>query len=1106
MSVTQYTNSNLGLVAEWTQRHEGSFLCLVPNRSEAEALLVNLRSLHGNSVAMLPDWDIKPGEQSHPGESLQKQRLSALNALGRGELMGLVAPVRALGTPVLSPEALPEVEFDAGDSPGPMELARRLGDLGFTRRPLAEKPGEFALRGDLLDLFPESLPHPLRISFFGDEIESISYFHPNTQHQVEDTPETPVRLTQQSEFSLNSNEIDTLQQSLQKTGLQESAGQLEYDQSPEEIPNWFGRWPRETTWLENLLDEAAVSLYDPERTAEEVEHWDELVGALEPPASETYRSLSSVLSSLLETRGTVFSVHPQSVPSLPEMTVEEYGEPLDVSPSASIDARPISDFISTVEDTTTSTQKIFIHCGEDGFRERLEEHIEEAFGSVSHHNDTQLRLEESPWRGSYRVNGRARISLDDFFNRTISRGRVGPNIGRTEYLESFEDLSPGDLVVHEEYGIGRFRGLERVSTEKQTRDCIMIEYDGVDRVYLPPDQIAYVQKYIADSGYSPGLSSLTDGHWEKIKEGVEEEIQELAEELLDLYSSRAESETEGFPPDDLEQKQFEATFPHRETPDQQEAIRNVKQDMMDNRPMNRLICGDSGFGKTEVALRAAFKAVSDGRQVAMLVPTTVLARQHFNTFEERFSLFPYRVESLTRFRSTEEEREILDGLARGEVDVVIGTHRLLSGDVDFDELGLLIIDEEQRFGVQQKEELKFYREQVDVLTLSATPIPRTLYMSLSGIQDISQINTPPEDRHPVEINVSTFDHRRASEAVKRELDRGGQAFWISNRVKTIREETAKVREWLPEAEVEYAHGQMSKQELRDTMDRFYRGEIDVLVCTTIIEAGLDCPEANTMVIRNAHKFGLAQLYQLRGRIGRSHKQARAYLFHPEEKRLTEDAEARLETIKKCSELGAGFRVAMRDMEIRGAGQILGKDQHGNIRSVGFPLYCKLLQRSIRKLREDFEVPNPLPRLDLPGEHYIPEDYIPVEEQIIRQYQHLAECRELREVDQLEEQWRETFGPLPEPTKNLLRRHRFKIIADREDWQDIQYRDNRLNFQFKNGVPDRVHEASEEVDAVVETRMDRYKIRGLTEAKLHRWLALVTEEQMEKMTSQEKMSH
>ncbi len=1089
-----YTDVNLGLIADWTADRAAPLLFLVPDRRVAERLCVNLRTLHGESAALLPGWNVNPGGGELPAERVQRRRIRVLNRIRDARTGHLVVPVRGLGAPLLDPDSLPRLHLSVGDAPGPGSVASALDQLGFERRGLVEEHGDFSLRGDILDLFPEGEDHPVRISFFGDEIESLERFHPNTQQQVERLERNHLELSLQSEFALGPGDRKRLRERLVREGLEEVAERLEYEDRPNAMADWLTLWPRPLTHVENLLDDPEVLLIHPSRCWERVEAWDDTYDQFEQGSlvRRTYRRLEDPLRALAgrESDAVLFSTHERQTPLGPGEARPLSGEPLDLSPASMEEGSPIDEFLEHIDRLDGTVRRLHVHCGEEGFRDRLAELLEERSVRRTNEEKTDLDLQSTAWHGSFRRTDRARLSLDNFFNRTVSRGRIGQNRGRTEYLESFEDLKPGDLVVHEHFGIGRFHGLKRVSTHDQTRDCLYIEYRDDDALMLPPDQVAWVQKYVADSGFNPPLSSLSSGDWERVRAGVQEDVNELAEELLDLYTAREDNQTEPFPEDTLEQTQFEASFSHRETPDQQEAIEAVKEDLQSPRPMNRLICGDSGFGKTEVALRAAFKVASAGKQVAMLVPTTVLCRQHYETFRQRFSVFPYRVESLSRFRTPAETERILGELQEGKIDVVVGTHRLLSGDVRFDDLGLLVIDEEQRFGVEQKESLKFYRRDVDVLTLSATPIPRTLYMALSGVQEISMINTPPEDRIPVDIDVSPFDPGTARRAVRTEVDRGGQVFWVSNRVRTLDEVAEYVRALVPGVSVGMAHGQMARDTLRETMNRFYRGEIDVLVCTTIIESGLDCPNVNTMILQRAHRLGLAQLYQLRGRVGRSNERARAHLFYPEGADLTRDAEARLETIKRCSELGSGFRVAMRDLEIRGAGNLLGQQQHGNIRAVGFPLYCRMLQRAIRQLREEFEVPKPFPKLKFPGEHYLPRDYIPDEKGIIRQYQALASCRSQEAVDELKRQWRDTFGPIPDPARAVLRRHRFKIMADQHGWEDFRYDRERLNLRFTDSPPEELIEAARAVGAEPSVRSDRLLVHHLPPARLREWVQRV----------------
>lgn len=1090
MGSTTYTNANLGLFAEYILESDPPILIVVPTRSTAETLYVNLQSELRNRVGLLPDWDVQPDDGELPGEAIQDQRISCLTRIKNEEIDYLVTPVRALGHPVLSPESIPELTLDVGPSDGPRTVAHQLTSLGFTRTDLVEEPGDYSVRGDLLDFFPETSEYPVRVSFFDTEIESIEYFHPSTHHQADDTPELPFLLSLQSEFALAPDDRSELRERLYESGHDEIGDELEYSKTPGELIFWYGDWPRRTVFPESLFNFSSKLFYKPSDSWDIIQEWDD--NRLEVERStETFRELAPTSEQILSDV-TSFSRHFQETPLSGDEKEPINGQPMDISTAPGPDPSPIADFMEYVDDLLGEVEDLYVHCGEEGFRERMNELLEDELQETIEESRTDIHLLETPWHGSYRRSDHARLSLDDFFNRTISRGRIGPSRGKTEYLESFEDLSPGDLVVHENFGIGRFHGLKRVSTENQTRDCLLIEYSNEEKLYLPPDQIAWVQKYVADSGFTPSLSSLGNDQWQRIKEDVQEEVSELAEELLDLYTIREETDTVPYPSDDLEQTQFEASFPYRETPDQKEAIEATKNDLESSKPMDRLVCGDSGFGKTEVALRAAFKVASSGRQVAMLVPTTVLTRQHYETFNQRFSVFPYRVKMLSRFQSDTEAQEMIDDLESGDIDIIVGTHSLLSERLEFDDLGLLIIDEEQRFGVEQKETLKLYQKDVDVLTLSATPIPRTLYMTLSGVQNISRINTPPEDRVPINVEVSDFDDDMAQKAIHRELNRGGQVFWVHNRVKDIDREAQTVRSLAPDATVEVAHGQMNKSDLRNTMDRFYDGEIDILVCTTIIESGLDCPTVNTMIIRESQMFGLAQLYQLRGRVGRSHLQAYAYLFYPRKESLTDDAEARLETIKQCSELGSGYQVAMRDMEIRGAGNILGKKQHGNIRAVGFPFYCRLLQREIRKLREEFEVPSPYPKLKLPGEHYIPEDYIPDEEHRIRQYQELASCREIEEVDDLKARWRETFGELPEPASEVVRRHKFKILADENHWSDFRFQDNRLSMHFRDEPPQVLIDYARKADANPTVRSNRLLVNRLNGERVSEWIRFITQ--------------
>jgi transcription-repair coupling factor (superfamily II helicase) len=626
-------------------------------------------------------------------------------------------------------------------------------------------------------------------------------------------------------------------------------------------------------------------------------------------------------------------------------------------------------------------------------------------------------------------------------------------------------LKPGDYVVHIEHGIAVYEGLLRRTVDDVEREYLHLRYAAGDRIYVPVDQVDRVTRYIGAGESAPTLTRLGTQDWERTKRKVRQAVQDLADDLLKIYAARQLASGHPFPPDNEWQRELEASFPYVETDDQLRALEEIKADMERAQPMDRLICGDVGFGKTEVALRAAFKAVQDGRQVAVLVPTTVLAQQHLDTFSRRMGAFPVRVEMLSRFRSAREQEAILAALKRGQIDILIGTHRLLSKDVQFKDLGLVIVDEEQRFGVRHKERLKQIRSEVDTLTLTATPIPRTLHMALAGIRDMSVINTPPEDRVPIKTYVLPYDDTLVREAVLRELDRGGQVFYLHNRVQSIYAVADALRNLVPEARIGVAHGQLQEHQLEQAMLKFFNSEFDVLVCTTIIESGLDVPNANTIIIADATDYGLAQLYQLRGRVGRSANRAYAYLFFKPARRMTEEAKQRLDAIQEATDLGAGFRIAMRDLEIRGAGNLLGAEQSGHIAAVGFDLYSRLLEQAVGKLkkarhegREDgarnlLEYPraepapappralhpqsavvnekvlvSPLVTLDLPLTAFLPADYIADDVVRLSVYQRLSDATTPGQIREMRQELQDRFGPPPEPAQHLLTWMQFRVLA------------------------------------------------------------------------------
>ena len=635
-------------------------------------------------------------------------------------------------------------------------------------------------------------------------------------------------------------------------------------------------------------------------------------------------------------------------------------------------------------------------------------------------------------------------------------------IGGEDPEASYTDLRPGDYVVHVDHGIGRLTGLVSRSVDNNEREYLCIEYADEAQLYVPVHQVDRLTRYVGADNRTPTLSRLGSSEWKSVKSHVKEAVQEVAEDLLDLYARRSVVQGYSFGTDTPWQQELEASFPYIETEDQMRVLAEVKRDMENHRPMDRLICGDVGYGKTEVALRAAFKAINDGRQVAILVPTTVLAQQHYHTFQERLAAFPVEVDMLSRFRSPQQQKDILERLSEGKIDIIIGTHRLLSADVLFKDMGLLIIDEEQRFGVTHKEALKKLRAEVDVLTLTATPIPRTLYMALSGVRDISTINTPPEERLPIITHIGPYSPQMVRQAILRELERGGQVFFVHNRVQTINAMYHHLQQIVPEARITVAHGQMAEHELSQRMEQFSNGDVDILLSTSIIESGLDIPNANTLIVDRADTFGLAQLYQLRGRVGRGAQRAYAYFFRHKRKSPTEDGRQRLETIAENTQLGAGFSIAMRDLEIRGSGDILGTRQHGNIAAVGFYLYTRLLTEAVKRLRSEQGLPasETLARLqaelstanvELPLPASIPADYAGDKVVRLGLYRRIADLRSQVEIDTFQEELADRFGPLPEPLLHLLYQTRLKLLADKAGLASITSEGTQIVLRYPEGM-------------------------------------------------------
>jgi transcription-repair coupling factor (superfamily II helicase) len=986
-------------------------------------------------------------EQAAWGTATRRERLQALTGLARYHLPFaekpdkppiIVTSARSLMTRTLPRrdylKACKRLSVEQTIQPEP--LLRSWAGIGYQRVDTVLEPGQFSHRGGLLDIWPPVEPYPARLDFFGDEIETIRRFDPASQRTVEKLESlliTPAREFLNPDLSDLSDQVDQLDQPDQ---LSEFHIPLLHD-AP-------------ATLLDYLPQKALILIDDISLVASVVNEVEE-------------QALKLRQESIHE--GTLSEDFP-----VPYLTWSELEDIIQIRLWLEL-----GHSTSVVDDLSPVTSDLAACFSQDErFGGRLKTFMEYLGALVEENEQVLIVSRQSP-----RLNELWRESREDvlendpaFIEASLSEGfvltdsdsllsthlitdseifgweRPQPRLRQRQVAEApeslYADLLEGDYVVHIDHGVGRFNGLVQRQLEGHEREFLAVEYQDDAILYVPVHQADRLTRYVGPDGGMPSVDSLGGQGWHESKSRVKEAVQKVAEELLDLYARRQVVQGYSFAMDSAWQKELEDSFPYVETEDQARAIADIKMDMERPRPMDRLLCGDVGYGKTEVALRAAFKAVMDGKQVAMLVPTTVLAQQHYETFCQRLAAFPVKVEMLSRFRTHREQTDILLGLALGEVDIVIGTHRLISSDVEFKDLGLVIIDEEQRFGVTHKEHLKKLRTEVDVLTLTATPIPRTLYMALTGVRDISNLNTPPEERLPIITHVGPYSSKLVRQAILRELERGGQIFFVHNRVYTIDAMLAHLESLVPEARVGVGHGQMPEGQLASVMHQFTAGEIDILLSTSIIESGLDIPNANTLIVDRADTFGLAQLYQLRGRVGRGAMRAYAYFFRHRKLPPTVEGQQRLEVIAENSQLGAGYSIAMRDLEIRGAGDLLGTRQHGYIAAVGFHLYTRLLADSVRRIRagaggqvavsaspfDALNLPLAMPvNVDLPLAVGIPAEYIPDQDLRLRLYRRIADLRDESEIDAIASEFNDRFGAPPEMVQNLLYQMRVKLRAE-----------------------------------------------------------------------------
>ena len=993
-------------------------LVVTPGPREASRLARGAAAFLGEDrVALFPAWEALPGEGISPGPEVAARRAEAArrarDAARTGGPFVLVAPVVAALQPLV-PEigAEPPLSLQPGTTLAPDGLADRLVALGFVRADLVTHRGEFAVRGGIVDLFPGTAARPVRLEFWGDEVERIREFSPATQTSI-GSGAGPIEVEAVRELLPTDRVRDRARAAIpghkgrMRDALERLSEGMFFEGMEGAAPLVFEDMPV----LDDLLGPQAWVVSAPaRRTADRARSAvDEAAGVAEATAWE----------------GPPFLVQPEGAfgdRQRVELTEFAEGNDLEITGWGALAGKP-SDVARAAADLAAMGYRVAASAEGRGSLERVLEVLDRA---GMPRPPEALRVVSGMVEGF--VFGPGRVALvgeDDLFGRR-RMAHAAPRLAGRSAAALAAELTPGDYAVHRVHGVGRFLGMTRRAVAGSERDYLLLEYAAGDRLFVPADQVDAVARYVG--GERPRLHRLGGSEWPRAKARVRRAVRDMAGELVRLYAARLAAPGHRFGPDSPWQRELEDAFPFEETPDQRTTIDAVKEDMESGRPMDRLIAGDVGYGKTEIAVRAAFKAVTEGKQAAVLVPTTLLAEQHYVTFSERFAPFPVRVAMLSRFLPRADQKRVLEEVAEGKVDVVVGTHRLLSSDVRFKDLGLLVVDEEQRFGVAHKEKIKRLRVNVDVLTMTATPIPRTLEMALAGIRDLSVVDTPPEDRQPVLTYVGPWEEDVALGAVRRELRRGGQVFWVHNEVRTIDHRAATLAQRIPEARMGVAHGQMDEGPLEKVMLGFWNAELDVLVCTTIIESGLDVPSANTLVVERADRLGLSQLHQIRGRVGRSAERAFAYLFFPPRSKMTEKAHERLTAISRHTALGSGLQLAMRDLEIRGAGNLLGAEQHGHIAAVGFETYSRLLAESVAEMKGE-----PLPeerdvRIDLPVRAFIPVDYSGDERLRLELYRRIALARSEEELEAVWAEAEDRFGPPPREVETLLDVARLRIAC------------------------------------------------------------------------------
>lgn len=1075
------------------------FLILTHNDVEAKNIFEDL-NLYLPNVYYFPTKEVVFYNIDAISGDLRWERLKVLREMSKKGKKIIVASIESLAQKYIPFELYKKYtfKFKVGDTINLEDLNEKLIQCGYERMDVVEAKGQFSLRGGIMDIFPPFSSVPYRIELFGDEIDSIRSFNTESQRSIEKIKD--VEVFPAKELILGRENISAATNSIEKdlnavvnslklkknkvaiekisTITKNNLEALKEKWNFETIDSFLPYFYNNTSTFLDFIQDGFIVIDDIQRCKgkldsvyfefeENYKNFLQLGNILPGQADlliqrdELVDKLngSNIITLNAIPRSTTM-LAPRAIISFTQITLHNYHGQLDLLIEDIKDKKARGFKTLILSGTRPRGERLVATLRDRGIESSYSDVLNElSFGQVAITFGNQLRGFEYP---DLKVSV---ISDKEVFGE--AKRKKTPKIKKgVSKINSFTELKIGDYVVHTNHGIGVYRGIKQLELDGHKKDYLQLSYESGDMLYVPVDQLDLVQKYIGQEGKNPKINKLGGNEWAKAKSKVKRSIEEIAEDLVKLYAMRATLKGYSFSKDTVWQKQFEEEFPYDETPDQLTAIEDIKKDMENDKPMDRLLCGDVGYGKTEVAIRAAFKAIMDGKQVAFLVPTTILAEQHYNNLVQRFSDFPVKVDMISRFRTPTQQKNTLKATNEGNIDILIGTHKLLQKDIHFKDLGLLIIDEEQRFGVAHKERLKEFKKNIDVVTLSATPIPRTLHMSLVGVRDISVIETPPEERYPIQTYVVEFNDQLIRDAIIRELNRGGQVYFVYNRVETIRDMASYIQKLVPEARVAVGHGQMSERELENVILGFVKNEYDILVSTTIIETGMDIPNVNTIIINDADKMGLSQLYQLRGRVGRSNRIAYAYLTYKKDKILTEVAEKRLKAIKEFTELGSGFKIAMKDLEIRGAGNMMGSAQHGHMAAIGYDLYCRMLEDMVKLIKGEIEKEPIETTIELKVDAYIPGTYISDEMQKIEVYKKIASINSKEDMLEVQDELIDRFSDIPDSVISLINIAYIRSIGKMLGIEEIKERKEELLLKFE----------SEEyiTDNLIKFIMDSYK--------------------------------